>query len=381
MDGEGPGLLAACERAAPDHVWSALACRAARSVAASVQPRRRSLPSTLGFLARHARMDQQEKADSREPTLRTESAENADPAEPADPRERTDPAEPIDKMDPAEPIDKMDPAEPIDRMDPLEPMLRTESAEPIDCDRHFLVRTPAFSRAGLGGASARVWWSEELPRAPWKSRPRGASGQWNRDPVRRRRTGVKPLVMVLALLLAAGCSSGSQSPSRGSQTSLYPHGAAKQPAANLHITPRGAAPPPMSARLVLASRTMTAGSSMSARVVVENNTGHAVHVSGCQAIFQVVLINSKYHPLVPWLACLQRFTIPVGQSSYSASVEASYNMCTAGRPHNGERACLPNRQPPPLPPGTYHATLFQLSHIVPAPPTVTVRVTPPKPMP
>ncbi len=90
------------------------------------------------MLARQARMDQRENADSMEPTLMTEAAENADATEPADPMERTDPAEPMDRMDPAEPIDKMD---------PLEPMLRTESAEPIDHDRRLLVRILAFSRA------------------------------------------------------------------------------------------------------------------------------------------------------------------------------------------------------------------------------------------
>jgi hypothetical protein len=41
-----------------------------------------------------------------------------------------------------------------------------------------------------------------------------------------------------------------------------------------------------------------------------------------------------------------------------------------------QRACLPTRYPPPLPPGDYHATLFRLGHLVPVPAAITVRVTP-----
>jgi hypothetical protein len=120
---------------------------------------------------------------------------------------------------------------------------------------------------------------------------------------------------------------------------------------------------------------------MSGRVVVENNTGHAVHVSGCLALFQVALASSKYQPAVAWPLCLQPFTIPIGESSYPATVEASYSECRAGRPQGAVRACLPNRRPPPLPPGDYHAKLFQMGHIVPVPPAITVRVTPPEPVP
>ncbi len=120
---------------------------------------------------------------------------------------------------------------------------------------------------------------------------------------------------------------------------------------------------------------------MSARVVVENNTGRAVHVPGCLTLFQVVLVNNKYHPTVAWPLCLQPFTIPIGESSYPATVEASYSECSSGRPHGVLRACLPNRHPPPLPPGDYRAMLFQAGHLVPVPPAITVRVTPPEPTP
>jgi hypothetical protein len=115
---------------------------------------------------------------------------------------------------------------------------------------------------------------------------------------------------------------------------------------------------------------------MSAHVLVENNTGRAIRVSGCLTLFQVALASSKYQPAMAWPACAQAFTIPAGQSSYPVTVRASYLECSAGRPQGAVRACLPNRRPPPLPPGDYHARLFQLGNLVPVPLAMTVRVTP-----
>lgn len=117
---------------------------------------------------------------------------------------------------------------------------------------------------------------------------------------------------------------------------------------------------------------------MSGRVVVENNTGRAIHESGCWRLFQVALTSDKYQPTVAWPTCLQIFTIPIGESSYPTTVEASYGECSPGRPQGAVRACLPDGQPPRLPPGDYHAMLFQVGNLVPVPPTMTVRVTPPE---
>lgn len=193
---------------------------------------------------------------------------------------------------------------------------------------------------------------------------------------RQRQIDVRSLVIVLALLVA-GCS-GSHISSR------RPQGAPAQPAPNPH-TALPAAPhrssAPMSAWVVLPSRMMTAGSSMPGRVVVENHTGRALRVSGCWRLFQVALASSRYQPAVAWPTCAQAFTIPAGESSYPATVQASYSQCSPGRPQGAVRACLPNRRPPPLPPGDYHAMLFQVGNLVPVPPAITVRVTPPGPAP
>jgi hypothetical protein len=162
---------------------------------------------------------------------------------------------------------------------------------------------------------------------------------------RRRRIDVKQFVILLAIL-AAGCSSaGRVAPASGSSYAL-------------------------SARVVLPTRTMTAGSSIEGRIVVSNNTGRNIHTTGCGTLFQVALTSRSYHPDPVWPLCLQPFTIPVGVSSYRISVAATYLVC-------GDRqspACLPGGVMPPLPAGKYRARLFQSAHLVPAPSGVPVRV-------
>jgi hypothetical protein len=120
---------------------------------------------------------------------------------------------------------------------------------------------------------------------------------------------------------------------------------------------------------------MTAGSSMSAHVVIENNTGRAIHASGCLTLFQVALESGSYHPTVAWFDCLQSFTIPAGQSSYPVTITASYLQCSPGGPGDSSKACLPGGRMPSLPPGVYRAVLFQVRHLVPGPSPITVQVT------
>jgi hypothetical protein len=108
---------------------------------------------------------------------------------------------------------------------------------------------------------------------------------------------------------------------------------------------------------------------MSGSVIVENNTGSALHATGCTSLFQVALGNDKISPSVAWLACLQTFTIPVGESSYPVTIDAFYSWCSS--------ASVPpctDGHPPPLPPGEYQAMLFQTA-MVPTPPPIAVRVT------
>jgi len=163
----------------------------------------------------------------------------------------------------------------------------------------------------------------------------------------------------LALLLA-GCASAS-----------HPVARSRPPAAG------PGHPASLSARVVLPAHAMTAGSSMAAHVLIDNNTGHAVHVSGCGSLFAVALTRPGYRPAVGWPACLQRITIPVGDTRYRVTIDATFMQCGPGRARDGLRACLPGGHMPPLPPGTYHARLFQASPLVRTPPAITVQVTRP----
>jgi hypothetical protein len=131
----------------------------------------------------------------------------------------------------------------------------------------------------------------------------------------------------------------------------------------------------VAARLDLPSRTIAAGSSMVGRVVVDNDTRHALHVGGCGSLFAVALASDTYHPDVLWRLCLQPFTIPTGQSSYPVTIEARYLWCSANASQAVLRACRASGQPPALPPGNYQARLYQSSTIVATPPSVPVRVT------
>jgi len=166
-------------------------------------------------------------------------------------------------------------------------------------------------------------------------------------------------------------------------TALTPIKAVDHPMA-IAITPRRGPSswrraPALSARLVLPSQTMAAGSSMTGQVLVDNHTGHAIHTFGCVSLFQVALTSRSYQPTVAWAACLQRFTIPPGLSRDRVTVWASNSQCSPARPRHGLRPCLPGERMPPLPPGTYHARLFQARPLARIPPAITVRVIPARP--
>jgi hypothetical protein len=114
---------------------------------------------------------------------------------------------------------------------------------------------------------------------------------------------------------------------------------------------------------------------MEGRLVVENNTGHALREGGCGTLFQLELVSNTYQPHVGWDDCLDDLTIPVGTSSYPVWVVASYNECHEGGPWGAVKACLPNG-PPPLAPGDYDAELFQAPPVLPPPPGIPIQVLP-----
>ena len=128
--------------------------------------------------------------------------------------------------------------------------------------------------------------------------------------------------------------------------------------------------PPISARVEVPSTTIASGSQMKGRVVVDNESGRPLHVSGCGSPFQVLLGNAKVKPTVAWLTCLEPITIPVGTSNWPVTISARYSSCGQGA---GPVRC-DHSQVPPLPPGPYRAVLYQSPRVVVPPPPVDVDV-------
>jgi hypothetical protein len=182
-------------------------------------------------------------------------------------------------------------------------------------------------------------------------------------------TAIMKRLIAASLTVMAACSGahGQSSRSLRSSTTLQAVGAS----AAHQLTP------PLSARVVLPSTTLIAGSSVHGEVIVHNNTGHVVKAHGCETLFQVALGNGAVQPHVAFLACSQPFTIAPGASRYPVTVEARYLACTPGRPYGSVPSCQPNGAAPALPEGRYHATLFQQPrNLVPTPAPVTIDVTP-----
>jgi hypothetical protein len=133
---------------------------------------------------------------------------------------------------------------------------------------------------------------------------------------------------------------------------------------------------PLSAEVELPMTTMAAGSSMSGRVVVENGTGYAIRSTSCGSPFQVALGTDQIQPIVAWDLCLGRFTLPAGESSWPVTVDATYGGCADESADDTFPRCMGDGNVPPLPPGVYRVELFQSQRVVPAPPPITIRVTP-----
>jgi hypothetical protein len=174
-----------------------------------------------------------------------------------------------------------------------------------------------------------------------------------------RQMGMRPSVVLLALAVA-GCASGS-------------HASGEAPSAAARNSPAQ-----VSVQVSVPSRTMEAGSSMLAHIIIDNRTGHAIHAPGCGQLFELALDTSSHPALASrWPACLQILTIPIGKSSYPQTITATYDECggTTSLPAD-YHACLPGGRPPPLPAGEYRVVFFESSNIVSVPAPIPVRVTP-----
>jgi hypothetical protein len=129
----------------------------------------------------------------------------------------------------------------------------------------------------------------------------------------------------------------------------------------------------VSARIKLPSKSMVAGATMEATVTVQNDSGRAVTGEGCGPLFKVALRNKTTTPIVPWNRCRELLTLPNGRSRYPVTLHASHLVCS--RDGGGSAPICVDGKAPPLPPGKYRATLYQLPKVVAHPPSVAVKVT------
>jgi heat shock protein HslJ len=119
----------------------------------------------------------------------------------------------------------------------------------------------------------------------------------------------------------------------------------------------------VTARIELQSHTMVAGSTMTGRVIIDNETGKVIKAIGCGSLFQVILTNASYQPEVLWNLCAEPLDIPLGVSTYPVVVMGTVNAGVAPLPT--------------LAPGRYEAKLYQSTHVVPDPTPVWVEVVAP----
>jgi hypothetical protein len=130
---------------------------------------------------------------------------------------------------------------------------------------------------------------------------------------------------------------------------------------------------PLRAHLVLPSTRLRAGDQMSGEVVVVNETGEPIDVSGCNSFYVVALSNESHTQSIGRNDCLERFTIPLGTSRWPVLVMGTFTQCYGGP--GGD--CLPGGGVPPLPKGTYRAEVQDHGdhdRPIPIPDPVTITV-------
>ena len=130
---------------------------------------------------------------------------------------------------------------------------------------------------------------------------------------------------------------------------------------------------PLCSRLELDSTTVRSGQDLSGRIIVVNNTGQAIKATGCGGIFRVLLTNSDPRTRkLAWPTCAELLVIPVGVSTTAIKAHAGYPQCSSA---TGDIPCTSSGAPP-LPPGNYAATTFEMGNALPVPAPLAVTVTP-----
>ena len=131
----------------------------------------------------------------------------------------------------------------------------------------------------------------------------------------------------------------------------------------------------VSARIVLPAPKMATGTSMSAHLILKNDTSHVLHATSCLRLLLVTPGKTMHRPENGRSDCLMRDTIPAGTTTYRITLDAIYPSCVGtASPGSSVPACVNGRMPP-FPPGEYNVTLYGASTLITTPPPVAVRVT------
>jgi hypothetical protein len=134
--------------------------------------------------------------------------------------------------------------------------------------------------------------------------------------------------------------------------------------------------PGVTTRLVVPHRSLRAGSTMRATVVVTNTTGRPIKSVDCIAPFAVSLRNRNVGQEIAFALCATEFTFPVGRSTFPVTISASYDTCTnvAGSGDASVPECIREGVAPNLPKGTYHAFVLGQENVVSSAAPVEIRV-------
>jgi hypothetical protein len=138
---------------------------------------------------------------------------------------------------------------------------------------------------------------------------------------------------------------------------------------------------PITSHIELSRRSVHAGETIAATLVVDNPTGRPVRLvdaHGCAAKFAIALGNEKIPPQVSFFKDCggSPKVISVGENRLPFAVRTTYSGCASGPGPIGVPICLTSGAVPPLPPGEYRATLVDSSTQLPSPPPVPVHVQP-----
>lgn len=133
--------------------------------------------------------------------------------------------------------------------------------------------------------------------------------------------------------------------------------------------------PGVTTRLVVPHRTLKAGSTMHAMVIVTNSTDHPIKSVMCDRPFAVGLRNKHAFETPNFPLCAVEFTIPIGRSTYPVNIDGAYYGCThSGPPDRSMPVCGKDGKPPKMPRGKYQAFVFGQESVVSSAEPVAIKV-------